>query len=356
MNVFILAAILGVLVGLVIIAFTWLFQEASRDTNKKIVTTLKTGGFLAIMVGGKFRHLIIDVVVDGKRKVYDPEKDEIINEEDAGHIKKSWRDENFFGVYPVGVINAEVFSYPLNWEKVVDKAVIKRIDPNVRETKYQYTHGFVVEGAETKDRRRVNFVIQFILRAKKPGVMLFLSNQQYVAITKGKISALLSDYARVRRYNVILGTKTEDAGSEINQKVVGDHSNPPEESEFNKQLIKDAGVYIDEIDILDIVPDTTPEEKALEQKKYAAQQKLEAARIEKKTTIVNAEAAAEKARIEGVGEGAGITARNAAILVPGKEILGVEIEKARAVRDSKVLALGGNAMLQIPATTTHPTT
>ncbi|MEI6190955.1 MAG: hypothetical protein WCP24_01130 [bacterium] len=307
-------------------------------------TMVNEGKIKVVMKGGRAHRFIASI----KDHCVDSETGEVYSTQIVGPPspttqktpKPFW--EEMFGVRFIGIPPVyNVYTYEFHWNKYVTGTDGKhKMVHKDAPTEFLYFRApYVIEipNLETKDRRRVTLLVQFVTETMDARLSLF-STPNWLAIVESAVIAALRDYVANKDFDALLNEPKELGGDFVSSVGIIDQTGVG-----NQPLSTTVGQKLQSINLLSIEPDDKDAIAAMEQKKIesdladAAVQKARGTEAEG-TAAANNEKKSLQADMEALG--------------PHGGQIGM-IRLARAIEQAKTqtVVLGNGAM---PTVNTKP--
>ena len=308
-------------------------------------TMVNEGKIKVVMKGGRAHRFIASI----KDHHVDSETGEVSSTQTVGPQpviivtqppKQIW--EQMFGVRFIGIPPVyNVYTYDFHWNKyVTDTNGKHKMVHKDAPTEFLYFRApYVIEipNLETKDRRRVTLLVQFVTETMDARLSLF-STPNWLAIVESAIIAALRDYVANKDFDTLLNEPKELGGDFVSSVGIIDQTGIG-----NQPLSNTVGQKLQSINLLSIEPDDIEAITAMEKKKI--ERDLADAAVEKaRGTEAEGTAAANN-------EKKSLQADMDALGAHGDQIGMIRLARAIEKANTQTVVLGSGAM---PTVNTKP--
>lgn len=236
-------------------------------------TNVPEGKIKVIMKGGRAHCFIASI----KDRLIDPKTGEIYSAS-TSQPRGFW--DEMFGIKFMGWPSIyKVYTYEFHWNKYVTDQTGKHkmVHKDAPTDMLYFRAPYVIEipNLETKDRRQVTLLVQFVTETTDAKLALF-STPNWLAIVESAVIAALRDYVASKDFDTILNEPKELGGDFVSSVSVIDKNGIG-----NQPLGLTVGQKLQSINLLSIEPDDKDAVKAMNAKKTAkdnADAKVEEAR------------------------------------------------------------------------------
>jgi regulator of protease activity HflC (stomatin/prohibitin superfamily) len=250
--------------------------------NDILASFVDEGFIKVVVVGGKFRNFLMNY----KGKAMDEEWN-IINEIDpkALHHDKSWWGMHI--IHPL--FFGSIYSHVLSWRKYdpKKKAPVDRREILLQTSVMPYPYYIDALQAEDNTRAPIDVFTVVTMRIVNPYKALFGITTEWIEVITPRIQGAYVAFIKTHTFSELIRDH-KATGSELLEFIKGTH--PEAIEKLADKLLEEYGIEIISLDVIDIKGGDKETDEAIKANALAE--------LKKVATITNAEAQAEKIKIE----------------------------------------------------------